>query len=144
MALVVAIWGVLGYKLTTTIHPPETNNSVANLNVSFTPEKRTEKDTFSIQLAKRDPFLGTLYVQKTHMVKPKKVIQPKVVWPNITYHGIISKQGDKKQQIFVVSINNQQFLMKKGQVNDDITLNKGNDKQIYVSYKGNKKTITKT
>jgi len=53
--------------------------------------------------------------------------------PLISYSGLVKKQSTSNQ-VFVVTINNNQFLLKKGQIADSATLVKGNDKEIVIRY----------
>ena len=53
--------------------------------------------------------------------------------PSISYSGLVKKQSTSNQ-VFVVTINNNQFLLKKGQIADSATLVKGNDKEIVIRY----------
>ena len=112
--------------------------------VVFNPKTNTVVDTFSIQISKRDPFLGTLLVKKKPIKRTsKKTIKKEVISIPLLYHGSVSKQ-DSKTKVFIVSINGQQHLMKLGQTINEVTLIKGNSKDIVVTYKGLKKTIQKT
>lgn len=102
---------------------------------AFNPQPMTTLDTFSIQDLERDPFLGTLSSSKRQVPKPNANQQPKTPEniPTIAYNGILRKQSTS-DQVFVVSINNQQFLLKKGQVADSVKLLKGNEDEITMRY----------
>ncbi|AUP79697.1 hypothetical protein [Flavivirga eckloniae] len=142
LASVLAIWGIIGLKILSTLNPDAPNTVFQNDIVAFKPKTNIEVDTFSIQSMERDPFLGTLYLKKKP--KKKKSVKPKdtLVWVPIIYHGAITKQ-QSKTQVFVVSINGRQNLMRIGQEVDHVKLIKANAKEIRVSYKGARKTITK-
>lgn len=142
LTLVLGIWGVVGYKVLSVAIPTLPNMAQQNIDVNFNPKIRTEIDTFSIKMVNRDPFLGTLLVKKKSV--PKK-IKPKMalVWKPIIYHGNVSKQ-DGKAKVFIISIDNQQHLMKLGQIINEVKLVGGNNKSVILSYKGNRKTISKT
>ncbi|TXG34843.1 hypothetical protein [Seonamhaeicola maritimus] len=141
LAVVLGVWGVIGFKIFSFVNPKTPDVSKNNSEVAFTPKVNTELDTFSIQPSNRDPFLGNLYIKKKSIVK--KNIIPEVVWLPITYHGSLNKQSGKNK-VFVVSINKKQSLMKLGQAVDGVKLLNGNTNKIIVSYKGNRKTIPKT
>jgi len=138
LVLVVAVWGTLGYKIFSAINPelPEIakNNFATNGDYKVT----TKIDTFSISTANRDPFLGTLLKKKEKQtIRKKKTI----AWKPITYQGTIKKKKTK-QQIFIVTINGNQYLLKKGQTKDSITLIYGNTKSVTMRYKNQSKSFT--
>lgn len=140
LVFVLAIWGIVGYKILSTLNP-EPPKLVSNaFDVSFNPKTNTVLETFSIQTANRDPFLGTLLVKKKPQIK--KQIAPKVEWVPISYHGSVTQQ-QSKNKVFVVSINNKQSLMKIGQTIKDVKLIRGNNREIVVRYKNNTKTVAK-
>lgn len=144
LGLVLVIWGIVGYKIISTIKPTPPNANQQYSNVVFNPNINTQVDTFSIQLLGRDPFLGTLYYKKK--LNPSlKINKPKedIVWIPVIYHGTVSKQ-DSKEKICVLSINGQQHIMKIGQEMNGVKLIKANNIEVIVSYKDAKKTIIKT
>lgn len=142
LVTVLAIWGIIGFKIVSTLNPDVPKASLYNEQVAFNPEIKSEVDTFSVQIVNRDPFLGTLMVKKpkvkTKSIKPKEPL----VWVPVIYQGNVNKQASKNK-VFVVSINGVQHLMKKGQTIEGITLIKGNNTEIVVSYKGARKTINR-
>ena len=114
---------------------PEIQQHDFMVNTNFKVE--TTIDTFSISKVNRDPFLGT-YLQKrpTKKNKPKKKT---ILWKPIAYNGII-KNG--KNEMFIVTINNKQHLLKEGQIRDSIELVRGNDRAITMRYKNMSKSFT--
>ena len=143
LVAVIAIWGIIGFKIVSTINPeaPEVNRQ--NDMIAFTPKKEVLMDTFSIQLVERDPFLGTLLVDKQKNSKPKfSMPTDTLTWIPIIYHGTVSKR-DSKERIFVISIDGQQQVMKVGQELKGVRLIRVTDKEVVVSYKGARKTIPK-
>jgi len=62
-----------------------------------------------------------------------------VQWKPISYQGTIKQN---KQQIFIVTINGAQHLLKRGQTRDSVTLIYGNAKSITMRYKKQSKTFT--
>ena len=142
LTLVLSIWGVIGHKIISAVNPASPEIIQQNFDTSFNPKTNTEIDTFSIKPSERDPFLGTLYIKKKSIqkkIKPKELF----VWLPIVYHGNISKQ-DSKTKVFIISIDNEQHLMTLGQVIKGVKLIRGNNSNIIVSYKGVRKTMTKT
>ncbi|WP_298341162.1 hypothetical protein [uncultured Algibacter sp.] len=143
LVLVLAIWGAIGYQIVSAVNPEKEKVVNQDFAIAFNPKAETEVDTFSIQTADRDPFLGTRLVKQTSKSTLSKLKQQPVVWKPITYHGNISNQN-KKAVVYVISIEGSQYLMKIGQVVKNIKLIKGTSKHVQLRYKGKIKTITKT
>ena len=144
LASVLIIWGIIGYKIISTIQPDTPQVHFQNQVVAFKPKKRIEVDTFSINKVNRDPFLGTLYKKKEPIIKIKpKPLKKEFVWLPITYHGAISKT-DSKSQVFIVSISGRQCLMKIKQEINGVRIRSGNEKAITVTYKGRSKVVSKS
>lgn len=144
LAGVLAIWGVLGFRIIGALHPKVPQTSNQERSVLFSPKAINNVDSFSVQRMERDPFLGTLTtIHKKN--NPQKAISTvkKTEWPAIVYNGIISKQGGS-EKICIISINGIQSMMKIGQTLNGIRLLKAGPTEIQVSYKGIKKTISKT
>lgn len=143
LVLVLAIWGIIGYRIVTTINPKTPEVSKEHMEVAFNPNINTQMDTFSIQRLDRDPFLGTIYKKKTVMTpKMTKPMEP-VVWPNVVFHGVISKQ-DSKEKLCVLSINSIQQILKIGQSTDGIKLIRATNQEALVSFKNQRKAISKS
>ena len=143
LVLVLAIWGAIGYQILSAVNPEKEKVVNQDFVATFSPKTEMKIDTFSIETANRDPFLGTLLVKKTSKKIGSKLKQPPLVWKPITYHGNISNQN-KKAVVYVISIEGHQYLMKIGQIVKEIKLINGTNKQVQLSYKGIIKTITKT
>lgn len=138
LGVVLLIWGVVGYKILNTLSPDApTQNQLKE--ISFEPKKIAEKDTFSILANYRDPFLGTLPKKKVvkRKSKPKVAAVPE---PNIIYTGSVIN-NDKKNSIFFVTIDGNQFLMKTKQQKQKVTLLSGTETAIRVRINGKLKTI---
>ncbi len=141
LALVLCVWGIIGYRIFSAVNPTRPTNMINEEMLVFKPKATKIKDTFSIQPVDRDPFLGKLYVSKKK-AKGNTTKQHTVEWLSITYHGNISKKNDK-QQIFIVTIDKTQYLMKIGQTIKNIKLLKGNSSNVTMIYKGNRKIVHK-
>lgn len=145
LVVVLGIWGIIGYKVYSALNPELPKiipNKNPNKNFKMVP--KAKKDTFSITMVKRDPFLGTIYSPKKQSKKSKSPIvkTPKENIPQVTYHGNITKQ-DGKARIFVISVNGKQHLLKIGQKTKDLTLLNGNSKEIFVRINNTKIKIAK-
>lgn len=143
LVTVLAIWGIIGFKMVSTLNPDAPKIEQQNRLVTFSPKTNAKETAFTINTADRDPFLGTLYITHKTTIKPKITTQKEAfVWIPIVYHGTISTQ-QSKSQIFIISISGQQYVMKVGQEMNEVKLLKANNKDILVSYKGARKTISK-
>lgn len=134
LILVLSVWGTIAYKIISAVNPdlPEIQQQEFAVNSNYRVD--TKVDTFSITTVNRDPFLGTF------LKKPQKnkLIEKAVQWKPVQYHGTV-KRG--KDQMFIVSINGKQHLLKKGQSKDSIMLVYGNSKRITMRYKNTSKTF---
>jgi len=128
---VLFIWGILSYKIIIGINPDVPEISEQNLNIEFNPKAHKSIDSFSIQNTTRDPFLGTLAYNKkiTKKVSPNSTENQQ----EILYKGLVKRQNTS-DQVFVISIENSQYLLKSGQTINNIKLVSGNAKSIKVFY----------
>lgn len=142
LVVVLGIWGVIGYQVFAKLNPDDSPIVAANSDISFTPKQTIEKDTFSINSKHRDPFLGKPYQLKQTSNIKKRVLKKKdpIVFPPITYKGVISKQ-QSSQNIYIIAIKGTQQLFKVGKTIHEVKLLKGNKKSITISFKGERKTI---
>lgn len=139
---VIGIWGTIakrfiGNSFSDEIEP----NSIKNV-VEFKPNYENKKDTFSIQQVKKDPFLGQLTTPKRKNKSKTKKYPKDSLRVKISYSGMVKKQ-QSKDQVFVININQQQYLLKKGQKVKDVKLLFGNQNNIVVLNKGKRQTIKK-
>jgi hypothetical protein len=140
---VLVVWGLIVYKIINGLNPELPELKPQEITMAFSPKAIMQVDTFSIQKTNRDPFLGTLQTQSTIKSKnTSKNLKPKEEepWPQVSYGGLIKRQNSK-EEVFVVTINTVQHLVKKGQVIEEIILLKGDQKNITVRYKNKQKVI---
>lgn len=137
LILVFGVWGTIAYKVISAFSDDTPEIVAPNLALNTDYKLEYTKDTFSIQLIDRDPFLGTVYKPKIES-KPMVKQQKKVLWKPVEYLGLIANGED---QIFIVSVASKQSLFKKGQQLDSIKLIRGNKKQITLRYKHQNKTF---
>jgi len=142
LVAVLGLWGTIGYQVLSALSPEESAVVTENISVIFSPEK-TKVDTFYITQVKRDPFLGKLTRKKTKKVQSRNTKKADLEnsWPQIQYQGMIKKQGENSQ-IFIVTINQQQYLLKKNQELEKVKLLKGNTKEIQVRFNKEIKTFS--
>lgn len=145
LAAVLGIWGTIAFKIINGLSPDLSQSSEPVLDVTFKPKTIKTIDTFSIQNVERDPFLGTLSASKTNN-KPKATKNSNQIvtkhQPKITYAGLVKKQKTA-DKVFVVNINNQQYLLKQGQTADSVKLLRGSTKEITIRYKNQTKIINR-
>jgi type II secretory pathway component PulC len=141
LPLVLIIWGLLFYQIISffsnkKISIPQPNNYVFK-NPTFKKKKR-----FVLTPIKSDPFLGKLYGTNTKL-KHKRISQNKsnIIWPTIKYQGIITVKNNNSQ-VFIVSINGKQYLVKKGDTIENIKVLKSDKSNVVLEYKGQKKAFS--
>jgi hypothetical protein len=140
LVVVISVWGAIGYKIWIGLNPSLPEVIQQDVTIAFNPKTNSVIDTFSVQSFARDPFLGVL--SQKNKTKGKKTIKKEMVWIPIQYHGMIAKQN-KRNKVFIVTIEGQQYVMKVGQLINGVKLLNGNNTTIYVSYKDVKKKIIK-
>lgn len=145
LPLVLLIWGAVVYQFFSlsndTIPEIQTQEGVPK------PFRIQSKDTFSIHISKRDPFLGKMMSNETRSVStaPKTTTKipntkEELVWPSILYKGIVSDSKDKVK-VYMVIMDGKTYLMKKGEEENGIKLKDGDRETIYVVYKKELKIV---
>jgi hypothetical protein len=137
LAAVVIVWGAIGFQIYR-YYAPESEEIPVTTSQKFIPEKTEITKDYTITPDYRDPFLGKLYRKPTPKKKKKIIPKPKpqVIFPNITYNGIIQGTG---QNTFIISINGKQEIFQKGQVMKGVELLRGSANEITVKYQGETK-----
>ena len=135
IAAVLGIWGTIAYKIISGVSGSENAPALQDHGVAFTPKAAAVRDTFSIQLTERDPFLGSLATQekKHHRPKASKPVRITKEDPVVSFEGTVKKQGGSNQ-VYVVTIDGEQVLLKKGQTLNGVTLVSGTSKRIKVRF----------
>lgn len=140
---VLIIWGLLSYRVYTSLSPTKT---VAENNLpttQFKPQEISTAETFTISTEYRDPFLGTVTKKpktKTQKRSKKINVTPQKPFPTIVYKGVVAAKG-KKEQVFIISINGQQHFFKKNSTKNEVKLVRGTSSEIVVRFQGQKKTF---
>ncbi|MFY0482525.1 hypothetical protein ACI6PS_07950 [Flavobacterium sp. PLA-1-15] len=140
LPVVLFIWGAVLYQF---FSYSDNGEMVSVSSGTFNPKPLSIKprDTFSIDVDYRDPFLGKIYPSTSNKINKKSTgkrqikKEESIVWPSIVYKGIVSDSKDKTK-VFMLIINGRTFLMKRGDVENDVFLKEGNRESIYVKYKG--------
>lgn len=142
LVAVLIIWGTIAVKIWNGFLPDDQENVTSMVSTAFNPQKPKQVDTFSIAAYHRDPFLGKLKAKKQKIKKPKVIITPPEIDISIQFNGEIA-QTNGKDKIYIITISDQQYLMKKGQSIKGLKLIQADGNRAKVSYKGIKKTISK-
>lgn len=135
LVAVIGIWSLIIYQVFKQ-KKLETIVSTSTIQKKFITQKIKQKKRDSLNLNYRDPFLGKL-VNKKVIQKKKTTTQP-VAFPAIVYNGSI--KGNQKIS-YIISVQNQQEIVKIGQTFRDVTLISANSRQIVIVYKKSRKTI---
>jgi hypothetical protein len=135
LAAVLIVWGAIGYQIFMRLQP-NSGTTAIEIQRTFTPQKYTEKEFYTIKEPYRDPFLGKF--PATKVIRTKKVKKLTVVFRSIVYNGIIS--GNTSQS-YILTINGRQEVFKLKETLNEVTLLKATVEEVMISYKGNKKTI---
>lgn len=140
LAMVLIIWGILGFKVVKGLgsnEPIPERNQIAQPYVAKTAGKR---DSIFISANYRDPFLGTPVKkeQPAKLSKQKKV--QKLPKKNIVFSGSVAGNGSNTRMFFV-TIDGEQHIMEKNQKINGVVLVWGTTEEIRVSYPGHSETI---
>jgi len=146
LPLVLLIWGMLIYQFFS-YTSPEVIEVQEELPL-FVKIDYKEPDTKALDINHRDPFTGKLEnAHRNSSSNAKAANQPKTqilstpeAQTQIEYKGIVSDVANKKK-VFMVIIDNQTFLMKQGDKENEVELINGNRESITVKHNGKKKNI---
>lgn len=150
ICIVVAIWGIILYKILFNEPADNGNPGFQQVKISHEPYDRyvVKKDTFVLKLNYRDPFGGktTLPIvpeskvtAKEFMVPAKPVPLP-VNWSAIKYAGYIINPNTKKT-VSIVSVNGAERMIAEGESFQGLKLIKNKKDSILVSWLGKQKHI---
>ena len=142
LPIVLLVWGSVLYQVFSLTHKEEGIPTEKN-SYTIKPLQIKTRQTFTIDITYRDPFLGKMYVsEKEIKIKSsnvKRAIKPKetLVWPSIIYKGLISDSKENKKKVFILIIDGKNHYMRIGDTQDDVFLKTGDRESVYVKYKGN-------
>ncbi|MEP2236881.1 MAG: hypothetical protein ABJI22_00895 [Maribacter sp.] len=136
LAVVLLVWGMIGYKFVSAINPSIENNDSAVKAEKFVPKEIKEREQFTIVANYRDPFLGTIKTPASNRKKNvSKTVKKELPKKNINYTGFITDKANK-QKIFFVTIDGQQQMMSLKDTFKEVKLVQGTNSYIKVSYNG--------
>ena len=141
IGVVAVIWGILVVQLIGgfTSEPSVVQNAMSS---SFQPPTPQAKESFELLPITTDPFLGTAITNEKASKSSKGGSKPakEIAWPNVSYHGWVS--NGKKAKVYILSINGQQHLMKRGQEIAGVRLISGTATKARLRYQQQTKEIT--
>ncbi|MFC4221171.1 hypothetical protein [Flagellimonas marina] len=140
LALVLILWGIIGFKVIGTLSP-EPQPEIVVKRTSQDLKSVKKRDTFSLIADYRDPFLGTLPPRKKKTGK-RPVAKKEMPKKNIVYSGLVSQTGSGST-LFFISIDGRQYTLSKNEEVDNVRLLRGNEENIRVRYNGITETIAR-
>ncbi|MGL4599303.1 MAG: hypothetical protein ACRCYO_17405 [Bacteroidia bacterium] len=155
LPIVLAIWGTIGWKIyaglqekTETKQTPQTG--------AMLPKNELQAESLSLVANYRDPFLeGAVSQQQTNTIQTPKVNQPAVQtpkpqpivetpqqWPQITYNGLIKRNGEEKVVGFL-TVDGQSHFVKPGDKAGSVNIVKLWKDSIQVSWNKLQRVVRK-
>lgn len=143
LPVVLLVWGKVVYQFFSFANSDKILENTP-IDLYIKPFKIKERDTFSINVNYRDPFLGKMFVTELSVDSKKKTTKIKkvskqenlIIWPSIIYKGIVADTKNNIK-IYMLIIGGKTCLMKKGETENEVFLKDGDNESIYVKYKGN-------
>lgn len=144
LPLVLLIWGAIIYQIFNYTNAQPT--VIPEQDIVVKPIVIKPKESIHIKINPRDPFSGKMVDNKANKpaikhntVKTQKITE-ELIWPEITFKGIVSDNKDKIK-VYMVIINGKTYLMRKGDIQEEIKLKDGDRDIIYLIYKGKSKVV---
>ena len=142
LPLVLIIWSAVFFQFLS--FDKEEVDIPKNTNIPLKIESlKSVQPVNSLDVNYRDPFLGKIYIEKSSANnKNRKKRQPLKLlsWPDIAYKGIVSDQKDKIK-VYMITINGESFLLRRGQSARGVILLRGDRKNITLLYDGVKRNF---
>ena len=134
LTFVIIVWSLIGYNIYSYLNPTVEKQEIGNQEVHTILTEPLQKDTLVIS-SYRDPFLGRIITNKRKIKKQEPVV---VNFPTVIYHGLVKGNNTKS---YIISVQNQQEIVKVGKAFLNVKLISANAKEITVMYKGVRKII---
>jgi len=141
------IWVIVIYQIIAAVDTSDSGESSFNPPKNVSTEKYS-RDTFKLKADYRDPFLGSVarkpVAQKKSNNKPKKQKKKpeKIQWPEISFQGLIRNEKSG-EEVAVVRIDGMEYLIRKGDVLFEITVNSFSDSDVVLTFNNEMKTFKK-
>ncbi len=152
---VLLLWGSVIYKALSNYFINDKNFSAVTENYDGKQFKIAEKDTFTLAILDRDPFLNKSFFVKKDKPRTMAYIYNKLVkkniipvkntkanFPLISYFGYI-KSKEKKDELIIVKINNQLKKLRINETFEGLTVKKKFKDSIYISNNLETRTFVK-
>jgi hypothetical protein len=142
LGAVLLIWGIIGVQIYMRINPPEPEIQPITGNSYFERKKTSDNVTYQLKPAYRDPFFGKFPIKKKKKKKKTKIVnkEPQKPFPDVVYNGVI--KGAKKDT-YILTINRKQYIVKKGEIVNNIKVIKGNSNEITLLFEKQQKVFEK-
>lgn len=146
---VLAIWGIVFYRIFNAVGGDEPGNALNEHNEKAA-QVTSYTDTFTISTDYRDPFMGKLAVEnrpRTFVSSPPKRVDPKpqpvqVPWPTLGYSGMIKNQKSAVQ-LAMLQVNGQNYTLKAGQSAEGVQILQIYRDSVEVTFQKEKRIIRK-
>lgn len=149
IVLLIVIWGSVIYKYFGKQHTNSKSQEFVDASMPFEYNSKMTKDTFKLELINTNPFkvlkkIKTSIVSKPSLPKKtqKKVVNPIIKWPTITYHGFVKGDG-KTTRLILLKIENKLYRKREKETIKEVTLIKAHNDSLIVMFNNSKKTIKK-
>jgi len=157
--LVLVVWGNIFYQIFGIVSSDD-DDQADDQNVGPVVKNEIKKDTFSIIADYRDPFLGRQSAIKNPVVpdngakkqpsdnkkekkeKKEEQVIPNLKWPQMVYSGLVINKKSS-DVVGLLSVNSKQFLVRKGQMVEGLTVGNISSDSITIVMGENIKTLTK-
>ena len=151
LPLVLAIWGVIGWKVYAAFGK-NVKNSVSTNSPVEKNKPEPLADTVSLIANYRDPFLDKTIenspqkihgnkISKVEIIKPVPVVLIST-WPKITYHGLIKRSGDKRTVGFL-SLDGKSYFVQGGGAVESVKVGRMWNDSVEVFWGKEKKMVKK-
>lgn len=149
---VIAVWGIIFYRIFTATQAaePVSFNLPASRASYESLDDYQLKDTFTLALNYRDPFLGGVSPAEAAVVpEPRESAAftmnaipppPPVNWEIIRYTGYIMNPNIRRV-VAIININGKEYMLSEGQKADGVTLVKSYRDSVKISYQHKTKFI---
>jgi len=148
---VIAIWGVLIYKVVSGLSSDDDISSIENTTPRFNKDKPIEKrEEFELFIPERDPFLGIVInppkrnvVKNTNPTKARNTgVDVELIWNGISYKGMLSNKS-KNIDLFLFTYKGNEIILKLNQIHKEYKLIKADADKATLQYKSYRKEFIK-
>ena len=139
---VLIVWSILGYRIFSTINPTNTDQHELSITTQFKHQQFKEIEIFTINSNYRDPFLGGITKKENIKKTIRKVVNKTLeAFPEIIYKGVVTGKNNNNQ-VFLITINGQQYFFKKNNIHKDVKLLRGTSKKVLLKFQGQQQTFS--